>query len=342
MTRNEKLLLGLDLDLATGIEIGALDKPIIPPTSPGAFYVDYADTQTLRTAYQNDPYVNVDNIVHVGGIWGEKGLAEIAAQVAPVDYLVASHVIEHVPDLITWLNEIESVLKSTGSVRLAIPDRRYSFDLLRTETVLADVLAAHLVRARVPQIREVIDCVANMAKVDCWHVWDGTIDRSSLEKYHAPEAIERLARDVLENKTYHDVHCWVFTPASFAHLMTRTAELGYHTFKCVEFFDTEHHTLEFFVIAQPGAAKDEAVASWLAMSKKLDKIERDIAAKEASKKAAEKAAELAAAVATRDAEIDGLRAEVAQLKSSVAQIKGSTSWRVTAPLRAIKSAVRPG
>ncbi len=54
----------------------------------------------------------------------------------PADLLVASHVIEHVPDLITWLREIASVLKPTGQARLAIPDRRYTFDLLRVETQL--------------------------------------------------------------------------------------------------------------------------------------------------------------------------------------------------------------
>lgn len=297
--------------------------------------MDHVDTPSLRAKYHGDPQVNADNLVHVSGVWGEKGLPEIAAAVAPVDFLVASHVIEHVPNLIAWLNEIESVLKTTGSLRLAIPDRRYTFDLLRSETVLADVLAAYLVGARIPQIRQVIDDVANVTSVDTWHVWDGTLDRSRLTYLHAPAAIESLARDVLENQNYHDVHCWVFTPSSFAQLMGRMAELGYHSFKCVQHFQTEYHQNEFIVHAQPCADVAETVASWRAM---VDDSERDAVEKE---KAAQAAA-LVLSMKSRDAEILALQAEVAELKSTIEAIKHSTSWKVTAPMRSVALALRGG
>ena len=216
------------------------------------------------------PDVNLDNLVHVNGVWGEKSLAEVAAAVAPVDCLIASHVIEHVPDLVTWLHEVAAVLKPEGDLRLVIPDRRYTFDLLRAETVLADVLAAHMVRARIPQVRQVIDHVANTVVVDCHQLWEGTFDRTALVNGHDPSHIELLSRDVLENQAYHDVHCWVFTPASFAQLMMRLAELGYHAFKCVKLFDTEQYTNEFVVIAQRAADRAETIESWRAMHETLE------------------------------------------------------------------------
>jgi hypothetical protein len=335
MTRTEKLLEGINLAAAVGIEIGALDKPIIPPTSPGVFYVDHVDTPALREKYRDDPQVDTSKLVHVGGVWGEKGLPEIAASVAPADFLVASHVIEHVPDLIAWLNEIAAVLKNSGSLRLAIPDRRYTFDLLRSETVLADVLAAHLVGARVPQIRQIIDQVANVAAVDTWHVWDGLLDRSALKPIHPPEDIEAWARDVLENHTYRDVHCWVFTPSSFARLMGRMAELGYHSFKCTQHFATEYRQNEFIVHAQPGAGRDEAMASWQAM---FDDSERDAVRKEEGARAAA----AAHAVEIQGAELAALRSQVADLRATVEAIKHSTSWKVTAPMRSVVHALRRG
>jgi len=328
MTRHERLLLGLDPGRATVIEIGALDRPTIPPASPGVFFVDHLDTPSLREKYRAHSDVNIDNLVHVNGVWGEKSLAEIAAAVAPVDCVIASHLIEHVPDLVTWLNEVASVLKPSGDLRLVIPDRRYTFDLLRSETVLADVLAAHLVRARIPQIRQVIDHVANVVLVNCWHVWDGTLDRTALARTHDPSHIELLARDVLDNRSYHDVHCWVFTPASFAHLMMRLAELGYHRFECVKLFDTEYHQNEFIVIARLAADKTAAVASWRAMHQELE-----------TAAAAPSARELAA-TATRDEEIERLRAQVAGLERTLAEITRSTSWRLTAPMRVVKGLLR--
>jgi hypothetical protein len=312
MTRREKLLLGLDLERATAIEIGALDKPLLSPTSPGAFFVDHLDTPSLRQKYAAHDDVNLDNLVHVNGVWGEKSLAETVAAVAPVDSLVASHVIEHVPDMVNFLQEVATVLKPAGDLRLAIPDRRYTFDLLRTETVLADVLAAHLVRARIPQVQQLIDHVENVVPVNCHQLWEGTFDRTAMVKFHDPSEIERLALDVLDNRNYHDVHCWVFTPVTFTQLMTRLAELGYHGFRCVKLFDTERYTNEFIVIARLAADKAEAIASWRAAHEEL------------------------ASAADRDEEIERLRAQVASLERAIDEMTQSTSWRITAPMRALK------
>lgn len=317
MTRTEKLLQGLDLARARGIEVGALDKPIVPPTTVGIFYVDHTDTASLREKYGADPSVDLSNLVEVGGIWGQNTLAEAAASVAPVDFLIASHVIEHVPDLIAWLKEIASVLKPGGDVRLAIPDRRYSFDLLRTETVLADVLAAHFVGARIPQVRQVIDYVANVVDVDCWHIWDGSVDRAALTNSLNAKTIESFARDVLVDKTYIDSH-WVFTPLSFANLMKRMAALGYHAFACRQFYETEEKTLEFFVVMEPVADLDEAVNSWSALAARIEHAESARQDEQRNRSGAL------------------LEAKIDLLERRVADLTNSNSWKLTAPLRSLK------
>jgi uncharacterized protein Yka (UPF0111/DUF47 family) len=148
-------------------------------------------------------------------------------------------------------------------------------------------------------------------------LWEGTFDRTALVKFHDPSDIERLARDVLDNRTYHDVHCWIFTPASFTQLMMRLAELGYHTFKCVKLFDTAPYTNEFIVIAQLAADKAEAIASWRAMHDELE------------------------STAARDQEIERLRARISSLEGTIDEIHRSTSWRITAPMRAVKGVLRP-
>lgn len=40
------------------------------------------------------------------------------------DYIVACHVIEHIPNLIAWLNEINLLLDTRGRLFLAVPDKR--------------------------------------------------------------------------------------------------------------------------------------------------------------------------------------------------------------------------
>src|SRR5262249_41213967 len=132
--------------------------------------------------------------------------------------------------------------KETGTVRLIVPDRRFTFDYLREETRFADVLTSNLVHARVPQPHSVLDFLLNVSKVDCAAAWDGKIEVDKLQKVHRFDAAMTIARDVLSNGTYHDVHCWVFTPRSFAGLFVQMAEAGLIDFACEQFIDTAHYT----------------------------------------------------------------------------------------------------
>ena len=265
MQRREKLLFNLDVSKLVGIEIGALDKPFIQRNDGNILYVDYTDREGLVEKYRQDPNVNVENIVRVDAIWGENTLAD-AVDHRKVDYVIASHVIEHVPDLITWLAELRSILKDTGEVRLMIPDRRFTFDYLREETRFADVVNSFLLRARVPQPHSVLDFLLNAVRLDCTAAWDGEIETSKLVKFQTFENAVKIARDVLDNGTYHDVHCWVFTPKSFGRLMAQMADVGLLDFACDRFHDTEKHTFEFFVSLRPSSDRRVIARSWRRMA----------------------------------------------------------------------------
>ncbi|MFL9963462.1 methyltransferase domain-containing protein [Paraburkholderia sediminicola] len=99
-------------------------------------------------------------------MWGTNTL-EQALGGKRVDYVVASHFIGHVPDLIAWLNELRSVLNPGGEVRLIVPDKRFTFDCFGEETRIASVLYNNLIRARIPQPQILIDYCINVAEVDC-------------------------------------------------------------------------------------------------------------------------------------------------------------------------------
>lgn len=269
MNRAEIILDGLSLATSVGVEIGPLDKPLVQKSTGTVFYVDYTDTASLKARWSTD--VNVDvNLLHVDAVWGVASLQEAlqtAAQYQGInwsgaDYIVASHVIEHVPDLVSWLREIRETLRPGGGLRLAVPDKRYSFDYLRRLTTLVEVADAFIRKRKVPSSSRILDFTLNMAAVDCGAAWRGEIDIKALQYGYTRKSALHLARDAEENGTYHDVHCWVFTPRSFAKLMVELAQCGLLELGCDWLVPTQKDTFEFFLSMRNVATHEEAAASW--------------------------------------------------------------------------------
>lgn len=263
-TRRDKVLADLDLTTASGVEIGALAAPIVKRAEGSIFYVDHTDTETLKRNFAADPAVKVEDIVDVDAVWGAQSLTE-CVEGRTFDYVVASHVIEHVPDLIGWLAEIQSILKADGELRLVIPDKRYTFDYLRFETRMHDVMDAYLQKARVPLPRLIIEFCSLTRIVDCAAAWRGDLDVANLQPMGTAQFGIKLAENVLRDKTYYDTHCWVFTPLSFAELCLELARLDLLNFKYTHYFDTERNQLEFIVHMISSDDRSEVLDSWTSM-----------------------------------------------------------------------------
>lgn len=274
--RRMQMLNGLDLAQGIGLEIGALCRPLVVKSESEVYYVDYADAGYLRERYANDPNVDVDQIVDVDFLWGERDLRTITGERA-FDYIIASHVIEHVPDLITWLDELRSVLKPSGSIRLAIPDRRYTFDFLRRESRFVDLLDAYLRRARRPLPSAILDHRLNTAHVDCAAAWISPPDPTLLQRYHSYEQALECARNELEHGLYDDVHCWVFTPASLIDLFEELSRHGLLELSCERLVPTLHNQLEFFVALRPSHDREDAIASWQAARCECERADKAVA-----------------------------------------------------------------
>jgi hypothetical protein len=160
-------------------------------------------------------------------------------------------------------------MSSGAALRLIVPDRRFTMDIARRETVLADVLAANVIRARSPQPRDVVDYYCNYTEVDRDEAWRGLrpID-AGYETSRAALAIS-LARSAMEG-AYQDVHCWVFTPASFVRLMHALARLGMIWLECKRVYATDEGDLDFFVHIEAADDMPAIIASWRDAQFELD------------------------------------------------------------------------
>lgn len=272
--RRARLLDGLDLAHSIGAEIGALDKPLVTRSDGTVIYIDHSDAATLRQRYATHANVDVSRI-EVDVVWGTKTLRQAARHSlgerfpnSGLDYVVASHVIEHVPDFIGWLHEVREVLKPGGALRLAVPDRRYSLDIRRRETVLVDVLAAWVQQDRRPNVHCLLDFCLHEATVDAEDAWADRLDADALKRgpTHTLHTALLVARDALYNGSYHDVHCWVFTPRTFALLCAELAGHGLVGYACERFHDTERNANELIVALRASDERAANVASWQAMA----------------------------------------------------------------------------
>lgn len=298
MTRREKLLGGIDLRLACGLEIGALCWPVLTRKDCDIRYLDHLSTESLKRKYAADPQVDVGRIVAVDYVCDGITLAEALGAENRFDFVVASHVIEHVPDVIGWLNGIRNALKPGGRLCLAIPDMRRTFDRFRQPTGVAALIEDHLLRRTRPSPRAVFDHIGHHAAMAAG--WT----------YPLAEAFG-LARDALEH--YHDVHCLAASPESFLHLLDDLFRLDLLAYRIAALHGTEAGENEFFVQLErldgaPAEIREAAMASL-----------RDVYA-------------AAGYSSLREDPLYPMR-ESRRLADELARLRNSRSWRLTKPLR---------
>lgn len=242
-----------------------LNRATVDKTEGDIIYVDRLSRDELVKTHANSPFFTEREILPVDVALGDRSIGAALAG-RSFDYIIASHVVEHIPDLVTWFEDLGSVLTPTGSIRLAVPDRRYTFDYLRRELKTSEILTAYALKAVSPTPLSILDQYLNSRAVDFVAAWNGPLDPASLKPVHTPEFAIEAAREAARTHIYPEVHCWTFTPQSFVDVFGDLAELGLLDFACQMVAPTEPYTFEFFVAMRRCADRAQAVDSWRSSS----------------------------------------------------------------------------
>ncbi|MGZ4725495.1 MAG: class I SAM-dependent methyltransferase [Ilumatobacteraceae bacterium] len=308
--RTARLVGSIDLAATKGLELGPLNNPVVRRSDGDIRYLDDVDTEALRERYASHEGFDLDSIVPIDYVSWTGSISSAVGDDAPFDYVIASHVIEHVPDLIRWLGDIRSVLVDGGVLSLAIPDHRRCFDALRTPTVAGEIVQAYLDHARVPSPRQLFDHYASAVNWRGQISWGEEPPFGELLPVHSEaEAWERTT-GTASTGGYEDVHCWVFTPRSFCRVIGSLQRLQLVPFS-VEVC-TESIGGEFFATLRTAEPWDATVP----------------VNDEGSPRAAE------GAVVRQ--ELAEARAALDSAQAELTAIKRSRSWRITKPLRGLK------
>ena len=265
MDRRQRILDLIEPHGRRGIEIGPLTRPIVLPSDGEILYADHLPTEGLRAKYANDPNLGpagLDGLAAIDLVLDGRPMAEVLGARDPVDYIVASHVVEHVADPIGWLSNCADALKDGGSLFLAVPDRRFTFDHLRGASTTGDLVALNLAKPPRPTPEQVFEHIARAVWFEPGEViaaWEG--DPISLRHMHddaLPAALAH-ARLVSATDVYLDVHCTTYTPASLLDVFREIIALDLIPFEVATIVPTLPYEVEFFVLLRKRARTAAAV-----------------------------------------------------------------------------------
>lgn len=136
--RDVRMLLSHQFLDGKGIEIGALHMPTPLPPGVKARYVDYISVAKLRRQYpelKDLPLVNVDIV--------DNGERLTKVKDSSVNFVIANHFFEHCQDPIGTFITFYRKLRGNGILYMAIPDKRYTFDMHRPLTSYTHLLEEH-------------------------------------------------------------------------------------------------------------------------------------------------------------------------------------------------------
>jgi SAM-dependent methyltransferase len=227
--RSQRLLTGLSTEDRL-IEIGPSYNPVAAKAAGwNTRVVDHGSRAELVAKYSTAPEAPTERIEDVDVVWRggplEAGFA--AGDAGSFTALIASHVLEHVPDPIGFFQSAATLLHPMrGSIRLALPDKRLCFDLFRPAATTGRVLAAHRGDGDRHTYADLFDHVAYLTRLAGRAAWAREPLTALVLDHTLEQARGNADAGTAATAGYVDCHAWQFTPASFELLMLELGVLG--------------------------------------------------------------------------------------------------------------------
>lgn len=207
------------------LEIGASYNPAAPKREGwNCFIADHASKEELIRKYSSENF-DASFIEDVDFIWrGGNLLNSIEpAHHGTFDLIIASQVIEHIPNPIQFLLSLEQLLSVGGAISLSVPDKRRCFDFFRPLSTTGDWLRAffesrstHDVKTLYDQAAYIVGEGPNGGRIS----WASNDHLRELHFRPGGGAVPGFALyesmyDKEFSSRYIDCHAWVFVPSSF-------------------------------------------------------------------------------------------------------------------------------
>jgi predicted SAM-dependent methyltransferase len=222
----EEVLFDLFDSRGRGLEIGPSHNPLTPKFRGfNVEVLDYTDREGLIAKYQDNPHVDLSRIEEVDHVTLGRPIRDVIGERGCYDFIIASHVIEHLPDMLDFLQTCGDLLQPSGVLVLVVPDKRFCYDLLLPPSTTGEVLQAHHERRRRPLPGAIFNSIAYDVLRAGRLTWDEETAESP--EFNATlQAAHAFFKHAASTEEYTDVHVWRFTPSGFRLIIEDLYALG--------------------------------------------------------------------------------------------------------------------
>lgn len=237
------------------IEFGPLNRPVVRKKDfKNVFYADVRTTNEIKLLYKNNNYlkstgiqVDIDSIVDIDFVINDS-YKNVFKNEEKFDVAILSHVIEHMPNIIDFFQDITSILKKDAKLIIIYPDKRYCFDHFRESTSFKD--AYFVYKHQENNLKQIFDFVLNVIPENNPAFFWNNENLINKINTKSKESIIKEFNKIAKNQKTEDVHFWPFTDFSFLKFLYDLKKFELLSFRLIDFVPTQYNTQEFMCILE--------------------------------------------------------------------------------------------
>lgn len=212
-----------------GLEIGACHLPTVPSDFGICRFADFRTADEMASLWHIDRH-NVCDVDYV--ISRDRKFSEQIHD--RFDYVIACHVIEHVPNPIGYINDLAQILNPGGLILLSVPDMRMTPDRTRPIITIDHLLMDFYNDCKYPSLEHILEFHRHSLNTESPMI-------STIDAY-------RYAVEYLESGMA-DVHCHAWTDDVFRKQFDELCHNGIiEDLHITDFEETKNEFNEFSVI----------------------------------------------------------------------------------------------
>jgi len=315
------------------LEFGPLNWPMVSKSDfPNTYYADIRNSNDIKKLYAGNDYlestgvqIDTDSIVDIDYVI-KGAYKKTFKDVEKFDVIVLSHVIEHIPDIVNFFQEVTDLLKKNGKLVIIYPDARYCFDHFRNGTTFVDAYNTYAEKKM--NYSAVFDFVNNVVhENDPKFFWNDKTQNDILpttDFSKVMQAYKNAKNDTLPD----DIHFWPFADYQFVKFLYDLDRAGLSNFEIDEFYETQENTQEFMTILRTKSSKAIDKTTYSSLLNKLNPVSKEIEYRHQNAKL--------------NSDVQELKLEYTRLLNELSAVYSSKRWKYTAKLAEIKHMVRGG